>query len=220
MSQAAYLRVFCGRCQPQCLPGAAQCEGPGRHVGGDHRAGASGRTIAKAHGRYERAVGADEHVFAQHRAELVRTVVVAGDGAGADVGPGADIRIAQIGQVSGFRALTQLRVLHLDEVADVRLGTEHRAGTQAGKGTAIGTLAELGAFKMAVGLDHCTTAQRTVADHAVGTDLDAILDDDLAFENHVDVDQHVTADSDLATQIEARRIAQRDPLGHQPVSST
>ena len=48
-------------------------------------------------------------------------VVVAGDGAGADVDIRADRGIAEIGQVVGLGARAERRLLELDEVADVRL---------------------------------------------------------------------------------------------------
>src|SRR3546814_12514737 len=62
----------------------------------------------------------DEGAGADRRAVLQEAVVVAGDGAGADVGGGADGGVAQIAQVVGLGALAQLGVLDLDEVADMR----------------------------------------------------------------------------------------------------
>src|SRR5262245_46280422 len=62
---------------------------------------------------------------------LLEAVVVAEDGAGADVGPGADAPVADVGEVIGLRALLQARVLHLNEIADVRLGPDLGAGPQA-----------------------------------------------------------------------------------------
>ena len=65
---------------------------------------------------------------------LVRAVVVAGDGAGADVAVGADLRVAQVGQVRGLATPPEPRLLDLDEVADLgALGSEHRAGAQVGE---------------------------------------------------------------------------------------
>ena len=57
----------------------------GGRVLGDGRAGADVGAARDAHRRDQRRVGADEAVVLDHRAVLVRAVVVAGDGAGADV---------------------------------------------------------------------------------------------------------------------------------------
>ncbi|MCY1534722.1 hypothetical protein D9M68_701040 [compost metagenome] len=57
-------------------------------------------------------------------------------------------------------------------------------------------------------------------DHAVRADLDAIFDHHATFEDHVDIDQHIAANGDVATQVEARRIAQGHPLGHQAAGGT
>ena len=51
---------------------------------------------------------------------LVHAVIVAGDGAGANVDSRADFRVAQISEMVGLRSLAQLDLLGLDEVADVR----------------------------------------------------------------------------------------------------
>ena len=56
---------------------------------------------------------------------LGETVVVAGDGAGTDVGRGADLTVPEVGEVVRLRPATDLGFLGLDEVADVhRLGED------------------------------------------------------------------------------------------------
>jgi len=52
---------------------------------------------------------------------LVQAIVVAGDDPGADVGALADLRIAQISQVTGLCALAQLRLLGFNKVAHMRV---------------------------------------------------------------------------------------------------
>jgi len=61
---------------------------------------------------------------------FVRAVVVAGDGAGADVDLLADGGIAEIGEVVGLGAAPEFRLLHLDEIADVHVLVEPRLGPQ------------------------------------------------------------------------------------------
>src|SRR5690606_28253925 len=100
-------------------------------VAGDHRTGADGGVAADLHRRHQRGVRADEGVVADHRGRLVGTVVVAGDGAGADVDAAADFGVADVAEVVGLAALAQGRVLGLDEIADVHAIGEHRARAEA-----------------------------------------------------------------------------------------
>ena len=65
---------------------------------------------------------------------LADAIIVAGDGARADIRALAHMRIAQIGQVTDLHALVQNRILDLDEVADMHVAAQFRAWTQAGKG--------------------------------------------------------------------------------------
>ena len=78
--------------------------------------------------RYQRGVTANESIIANLRFVLTRAVVVTRDGAGADVGMIADLRIAQVRQVIGFRARTQARILQFHEIADPRILTDVVAG--------------------------------------------------------------------------------------------
>ena len=70
-------------------------------------------------GRHQHAVGAGVGIVTDHGAVLVGAVVVGNDGAGADVDARADLRITDVREVIGLGAITHLRVLHLDEIADV-----------------------------------------------------------------------------------------------------
>src|SRR5690606_29196037 len=79
------------------LPRAGDAELVGRRVLADHRAGADGRVPADGHRRHQRRIGADEGAILDGGDELVDAVVVAGDGAGADIDAAADHRIAEIG---------------------------------------------------------------------------------------------------------------------------
>ena len=63
-------------------------------------------------------------------AVLVAAVVIAGDGAGADIGAGADEGVADIAQMIGLGAGLDRRFLDLDEIADARALAEPRARPQ------------------------------------------------------------------------------------------
>src|SRR6185503_12550023 len=114
------------------LLGARHRQLPGRRVLADGRAGADVRAARDAHRRDQRRVRADEAFVLDHGAVLLGAVVVAGDGAGADVDARADLGVADVGEVVGLRARTEAARLDLDEVADVHLLGQARARPQAG----------------------------------------------------------------------------------------
>jgi hypothetical protein len=70
-----------------------------RHVRGDDGAGADIGAVADFHRRHQRGVGAGEGARADRGLVLEEAVVVAGDGAGAEVGVGADMDVADIGEM-------------------------------------------------------------------------------------------------------------------------
>src|SRR6266852_6927425 len=61
---------------------------------------------------------------------LLDAVVIASDGAGADVGLVADFSVAQVGQMAGLRSGPELCILQLDEVADTCSGPDAIAASQ------------------------------------------------------------------------------------------
>src|SRR5207248_5988150 len=85
--------------------------------------------------RHQRRVRADERAVLDPGLVLEEAVVVAGDGAGADVDLAPDHGIADIGQMIGLAALAEPRRLELDEIADVDIGAELRARAEACEGT-------------------------------------------------------------------------------------
>ena len=87
-------------------------------------------------------VGADECVILDHGAELVGTVVVAGDGTGTDIDAAADRGVADVGEMVGLGMVGDGRILDLDEVADMNVATEFGAGAQPSIGADDGLLAD------------------------------------------------------------------------------
>ena len=73
---------------------------PGAHVG----------PVADGHGRDELRVASDEGPLADRRAVLLLAVVVAGDDARADVRAGADLGVAEVGEVERLDAPAARRV--------------------------------------------------------------------------------------------------------------
>src|SRR5678810_1046220 len=80
------------------LLAARDTERAGRHVLDDRRAGGDVGPLADPHRSDQLRVAADEGAVLDHRRMLVRAVVVARDGAGADVDLLADRRVAEIRQ--------------------------------------------------------------------------------------------------------------------------
>src|SRR5258708_4258466 len=107
------------------LPGARPRERAVRPVLHDPRAGADIGAFADLHWRPQRRVRADESLLADFGAVLFDPVVIAEDGAGADIGALTDVAIADIGKMIGLGALAELRRFDLDEIADARALADH-----------------------------------------------------------------------------------------------
>src|SRR5690554_8116773 len=112
------------------LTGAADAESGLRHILSDGRTGGGGCHAAHRDGCHQRGVGADEGTVTDPGDELVHPVVVAGNGAGTDIGALTDLGIADIGQVMDLGAGTDHRLLGLDEVADLGLALKYGTGAQ------------------------------------------------------------------------------------------
>src|SRR6266850_337651 len=98
-------------------PGDA--EGAVWHVLGNRRAGCHVGTLADSHWGDQLTITADECPVLDDRRVLLRPVVVAGDGSGADIHPLADGGIAEVGKVVGLRARSHRGLLQLHEIADL-----------------------------------------------------------------------------------------------------
>ena len=152
------------------LPSAANGESVFGNIVGDARRCANVRAFAEFHRGHESGIAADEDAILDHRLVLVNAVVVAGDGAGADVHFLADYGITKIGEVIGFGAAAKLRLLQLDEVADVGSGGDFIAGTKMREGTETNFLVNAGVLENAVGLDNGASADLAVDDDGAGLD--------------------------------------------------
>ena len=142
---------------------------------------------------------------------LFGAVVVAGDGAGADVDVGADLGVADIGEVVGLRALADAARLDLDEVADVHLVGEARAGPQPRVRAEQAARADLGVVEVREGAHLGAGRDGHVAQHAVGADAHAVAQRDPALEYAVHVDRHVAPAFERAAHVDARRVGERHP---------
>src|SRR6185312_6878944 len=141
-----------------------------RHLVGDDRAGPDPGVVADRHGRDERGVDAAVDPFADRRAVLAAAVVVGGDRARAEVRAGADLGVADVGEVRHLRALADLRVLDLDERAGLGTLVQQRTGTQIGERADARAGTHLGAARIGVG-DLDVVAERDVDQRRKRTDV-------------------------------------------------
>src|SRR5918999_4693105 len=116
------------------LVGAFDGEGVGRHVLGDCRTGGGLGPAPDRHGSYQHGIRSDEGAVADGRAVLAGPVVVDEHGAGADVGPGADVGVADVAEVRDLGPGADDRVLDLDEGPCLGSLLEPGAGAQGGEG--------------------------------------------------------------------------------------
>src|SRR5262249_34036037 len=129
------------------------------------------------HRRDQRAVRADKGARADHRAVLVKTVVIAGDRAGTDIGFGADIAVTEIGQVVGFGAGAEPGRLDLDKIADMDVAFEHRAGAQP-----------------RIRPDDRTFGDSRAIEMREGSDADIVGNADAGAEDDIRLDDYVSAE--------------------------
>ena len=143
---------------------------------------------------------------------LVHAVVIAGDGAGADVGLAADFGIADIAQVVRLRTRAEMRILDLDEIAHARAGAELGAAAYPRERPDDAGSVGDETVDVAMGVDHGSGGKARVGNAREGADRDFIAEFDVALEDDVDVDFDIAPDMDAAAHVEAHRIGKADPL--------
>ncbi len=98
------------------LPRAGDGQGIRRGILGQRRAGPQGSPRRNGHRCHQLCVGADENIILDDGLVLVHTVVVTGNGTGADIHPLADLGVTDVGQVVGFRLPAQTALLDFDKL--------------------------------------------------------------------------------------------------------
>src|SRR5258706_974201 len=159
------------------LPRTAEGQSIRRDIFRDDASGPDICAVADLQRRHQRRMRADEDPRADIGEMLVVAVVIAGDGPGADIAGGANPRIADIGQMIGFDALLQTRVLYFDEIADMHRFFQHRAGPEARERSHDGAGADFRPFEVAEGPDLGAPSHRHAgAEHDIGADDGVGLD--------------------------------------------
>ena len=117
--------------RPHYLLFLGQREFAWRHVLGNGRAGTYGCARMDGDRRNQLDIGTDQYVVLDHGAVLVHAVVVARDGAGADIHVASYAGVAHVGEMVGLRAHADVGRFDFDEIADVHLRRELGAGPDA-----------------------------------------------------------------------------------------
>ena len=199
------------------MAGAGEGEFAFGAVAGERAAGAGGGAVADSERGNQHIAGANAHFVADNGLVFVHAVVVASDGAGADVAAAADLRVAEVGEVVGFAAAADGAVFHFHEVADVHFVGQIGIGAQAGEGADAGAAADAAVFEVREGLDNRVIADDGVFNHAVGADGHVVAELVVAFQHHVYINHHVLAVPKAAAQVEAGRVAQGEACLEQVV---
>ena len=159
------------------LPGDAQCLCG--HILGDGAAGGGVGTIAHLDRSHKVGVAADKAVIADLGAELILAVVVAGDGAAAEVAVLAHIAVADVGQVAHSVAAGKVGVLGLHIGAQMHAVVGDGVHPHMGEGADVVVRADMAAVDLA-GVHGGAFIHGAVLDQGVGADDAACADDRLA----------------------------------------
>ncbi len=108
----------------------------------------------------------------------------------------------------GLAARAHPDLLGFHEVADVHALRKLRARAQACERADAAVFTDLRAFDITMRRHPGAGGQPRIADAGEGTDVYAIAQFHLAFQDHIDVDLHIAPDTDLATDVDPRRIGQ------------
>ena|GEM_PF-3965553 len=147
--------------------------------------------------------------------EFVHTVIIAGNGACADIDLSTDIGIAQITQVVGLAALAESGFFELNKIADVRICGQLGARTQSRVGADLDVFGSSGLLQMAECLNLSAGAQRHIAQNAVRPHAHAVGQCDIAFKHAADINKHIAPAFERTAQIKAGRVGQGDALDQQ-----
>ena len=114
------------------LAPASNADGVFGHILGNHRTGTNDGSSSNNHRGNKGRIGADEGLRANGGLVFIEPIVVARNGACADVGPLTYGRIPQVAQVAGLRAGPKTGLLHFHKVTNLGTGADQRALAKPG----------------------------------------------------------------------------------------
>jgi hypothetical protein len=151
----------------------------GRHILGDGAACGGVSAVAYLDRGYKVGVAANEAVIADLGAELILAVVVAGDGAAAEVAVLAHVTIADVGQVAHGVAPGKVGVFGLHIGTQMHAVVGDSVHPHMGEGADVVVGAQMAAVDLA-GVDGGALVHGAVLDQGIGADDAACADDRLA----------------------------------------
>src|SRR6185312_14993055 len=193
----------------------ADCQRAGRHVFTNRRAAADVRPFADRDRSDELRITADERPVFDRGLVLVHAVVVAGDGAGADVDLRADLRVAEIGEMHRLGTRTERGLFQLHEVADTRAVADDGAAAKMRKGTDLRVRRERRLRDDAVIVHGDAIADRRVDDSDAAVDLASRADRRGAFDRDTRMYDRIGTDAHTRIDVRRRRILDRDAGRHE-----
>ena len=102
-----------------CAAASGDIERVGLHILCHRTARRDIRAVSDLYRRNQIAVAADKDIVPDLRAIFVRAVIIDKDYAAAQIYTAADIRITDIGQVRGLRAVSEAGVFHFHKITDL-----------------------------------------------------------------------------------------------------
>ena len=157
--------------------------------------------VAHGDGGHQVGVAADEGIVADGGVVLALAIVVAGDGAAAEVAVLAHGGIADVGQVADGVALGKVGILGLDVSAQVAALGGLGAGAHMGEGTDLVVGADVALVALA-GVDGGARLYDGILQQGVGADDAVFGDHGLAAQNAPGQDDRARGDDDLRLDID------------------
>ena len=110
----------------------------------------------------------------------------------------------------GFRAFTQTRFFHLNEVTNVCTFQQLSTRTQTGKRANSTGRCQIRVFHNGIRTDFAIIANHAVFNHATGADFHAMTESHVALDDNVSINFNIAPVSKRTAQIKTRRIAQHN----------
>ena len=145
----------------------------------------------------------------------MRAVVVAGDGARADIHPCANGRVAQVSEMIGFRPRPECRLFQLHEISDFGSFPNHRFRPQMGKGADRRALCNTRTDDEAEVVDDRTIGDFRPDNADMALDFAGCPDAALSLNRHTGMYYRVGAHLHIGIDVGCGRVDDRDAGGHQ-----
>src|SRR4029077_4482959 len=105
----------------------------GGNVMTNRRCSGDVNVIAQRDRRNQRGIASDLHSIANFGSVLLKPVVIAGNGPGADIAVPPDRHVSEIGKMVGLCPFAELRFFGLDKIPDVHIWTKSSSRPKVGK---------------------------------------------------------------------------------------